>query len=70
MKRTRISEWPKVRVTVDPRTLERIEDVAERRALSVAAVVREALDQVYAPHRELEERFALGSSPLGNARLS
>jgi hypothetical protein len=28
MKRTRISEWPKVRVTVDPRTLERIEDVA------------------------------------------
>jgi hypothetical protein len=44
MKRaTRISEWPAVRVNVDPRTLERIEKYADRRALSVSAVIREAL---------------------------
>jgi hypothetical protein len=49
MKRARISEWPAVRVNVDPRTLERIELQAERRALSVSAVIREALDRVYRP---------------------
>ena len=49
MKRThaRISEWPSLRVNLHPRTLERIEDAAERRSLSVAAIVREALDRVY-----------------------
>jgi hypothetical protein len=50
MKRaTRITEWPAVRVNVDPRTLERIELYAERRALSVSAVIREALDRTYRP---------------------
>jgi hypothetical protein len=47
MKRTLISQWPSIRVTVNPRTLERIEDTAERRSLSVAALVREALDRAY-----------------------
>ena len=47
-KRTRISEWPTVRLNVNPATLERIERTAEQRALSVAAIVREALDRVYA----------------------
>jgi hypothetical protein len=47
MKRTLISQWPSIRVTVNPRTLDRIEDAAERRAISVAAVVREALDRAY-----------------------
>jgi hypothetical protein len=47
MKRTLISQWPSIRVTVNPRTLDRIEEAAERRSLSVAAVVREALDRVY-----------------------
>jgi hypothetical protein len=49
MKRARISEWPAVRVNVDPRTLERIEKYADRRALSVSAVIREALDRAYRP---------------------
>jgi hypothetical protein len=47
MKRTRISEWPRVRLTVNPRTLERIQARAEERALPVAAVIREALDRAY-----------------------
>jgi hypothetical protein len=47
MKRTLISQWPSIRVTVNPRTLDRIEDAAERRSLSVSAVVREALDRAY-----------------------
>jgi hypothetical protein len=47
MKRTRISEWPSVRVTLNPRTLERIAAQAEQRALSVAALVREAVERTY-----------------------
>jgi hypothetical protein len=47
MRRTLISQWPSIRVTVNPRTLDRIEEVAERRSLSIAAVVREALDRAY-----------------------
>ena len=49
MKKTRVSERPAVRVNVDPRTLERIEAPADRRALSVSAVIREALDRIYRP---------------------
>jgi hypothetical protein len=47
MKRTLISQWPSIRVTVNPRTLDRIEEAAERRSLSKAAVVREALDRTF-----------------------
>jgi hypothetical protein len=47
MKRTRISEWPTGRLNVNPATLERIEATAEQRALSVSAVIREALDRAY-----------------------
>lgn len=49
MKKTRVTEWKSVRVTVNPETLERIETYAERRALSVSAVIREALDRAYRP---------------------
>jgi hypothetical protein len=42
MKRTRIGDWPTVRVPVHPRTLEAIERTAEQRALSVSAIIREA----------------------------
>jgi hypothetical protein len=47
VKRTRISEWPRIRLTVNPATLEALNAEAEQRALSVAAVVREALDRTY-----------------------
>jgi Ribbon-helix-helix protein, copG family len=47
MKSTRVSEWPKVHVNVSPATLARIERMADQRALSVAAVIREALDRAY-----------------------
>ena len=45
--RTRISEWPAIRVNLNPATLDRIEQTAEQRALSVSAVIREALDRAY-----------------------
>jgi hypothetical protein len=45
--RARVSEWPTIRVNVNPSVLERMEREAEARALSVAAVVREALDRSY-----------------------
>jgi hypothetical protein len=71
VKHTRISEWPRVRVTVNPRTLERIQARAEARALPVAAVVREALDQMYQPDKPLRapEELTLGSSQLGSGIL-
>jgi hypothetical protein len=47
--RTRISDWPLVQANISPRTMERLEEVAEERALSVAALVREAVDRVYRP---------------------
>jgi len=47
MKRTRVTAWPAVQVNLNPRTFERIEAQAEQRALSVSAVIREALDRVY-----------------------
>jgi hypothetical protein len=53
MKKTRISEWPKVRVTVNPRTLEALETEAEERALPVSAIVREALDRAVRPAASL-----------------
>jgi hypothetical protein len=47
--RTRISEFPKIRVAVHPRTLEALEAEAEERALPVSAIVREALDRAALP---------------------
>jgi hypothetical protein len=47
MKRRRISDFPAIRVHLNPRTLERIEAQAEQRALSVSAVIRETLDRVH-----------------------
>jgi Ribbon-helix-helix protein, copG family len=47
MKQTRVSAWPKVHVNVSPATLTRIERLADQRALSVAALIREALDRYY-----------------------
>jgi hypothetical protein len=45
----RVTEWPIVRLNVHPATLAAIEAQAERRALSTAAMIREALDRVYRP---------------------
>lgn len=60
MKRTRISEWPAVRVNVNPSTLDRIEQSAESRALSVAALIREAIAEKYDERpRTLSELKAL-----------
>jgi hypothetical protein len=49
MKRARVSEFPKIRVAVNPRTLEALRVEAEDRALPVSAVIREALDRAYRP---------------------
>jgi hypothetical protein len=43
--RTRVSEFPTIRVAVNPRTLEALSAEAEERALPLSAVVREALDR-------------------------
>jgi hypothetical protein len=51
--RTRISEWPTVRVTVNPTTFEALESEAEERALPVSALVREALDRAVRPTASL-----------------
>jgi hypothetical protein len=45
--RTKVTEWPEVRANINPQTLERIEAAREERALSVAALIREALDRAY-----------------------
>jgi len=47
MKRVRISEWPSMRVHLHPRTLQRIEDDAERRSVPISVIVRETLDRTY-----------------------
>jgi hypothetical protein len=53
MKRARISEFPKIRVAVSPRTLEALEAEAVERALPLSAVVREALDRAVRPAASL-----------------
>ena len=45
--RTKITDWPEVRVNVNPQTLERIEAERERRALSRADIVREVLAKAF-----------------------
>jgi hypothetical protein len=61
MKEIRVGDWPTVRVTVNPRTLEALEAEAEERALPLSATVREALDRAARP-----APFVLGSSTLGS----
>jgi hypothetical protein len=51
--RTRISDFPTIRVSVNPRTLEALEAEAEERALPVSAIVREALDRAVRPAASL-----------------
>jgi hypothetical protein len=54
MKRaTRVSEFPTIRVAVNPRTLEALEAEAEERALPLSAIVREALDRAVRPTASL-----------------
>jgi hypothetical protein len=53
MKKTRVSEFPTIRVAVHPRTLEALEAEAEERALPVSAIVREALDRAVRPTASL-----------------
>jgi len=45
--RTKITDWPEVKVNLNPQTLQRIEAAREERALSIAALIREALDRAY-----------------------
>lgn len=52
--RTRLSEYPTIKVAVNPRTLEALEDEAEERGLSVSAVVRMALDRAVSPATPLK----------------
>ena len=51
--RTRVSEFPEIRVAVNPRTLEALKDEAEERALPLSAVVRQALDRAVRPTASL-----------------
>jgi Ribbon-helix-helix protein, copG family len=64
MKSRRIKDFPQVHVHLDPDVLARITRTAERRSLSVSAVIREALDWAYHP-----EGVVLGGSTLENAKL-
>jgi hypothetical protein len=51
--RTKVSEFPTLKVAVHPRTLEALEAQAEERALPVSAIVREALDRAMASSASL-----------------
>jgi hypothetical protein len=51
--RTRLSEYPTIKVAVSPRTLEALNDEAEERGLSLSAVVRMALDRAVSPAASL-----------------
>jgi hypothetical protein len=51
--RTRVSEFPTIRVAVSPRTLEALSAEAEERALPLSAIVREALDRAVRPAASL-----------------
>jgi hypothetical protein len=51
--RARISEFPTIRVAVNPRTLEALQEEAEERALPLSAIVREALDRAVRPAASL-----------------
>jgi hypothetical protein len=53
MKRTRISEWPRLNISLHPRTVEALEAEAEERGLSVSAIVRDTLDRAYRPEADL-----------------
>ena len=64
MRRTRISDWPRINISVHPRTLDRIEQVAESRGLPVSVVIRQVLDWAYN-----KEGLVLGGSTLEDAPL-
>ena len=51
--RTRVSEFPTIRVAVHPRTLEALTAEAEERSLPLSAVVRETLDRAVRPTASL-----------------
>ena len=53
MKKTRVSDFPTIRVSVHPRTLEALTAEAEERSLPVSAIVREALDRAVLPATSL-----------------
>ena len=63
LKRRRITDFPEVHIHLDPDVLARIERTAERRSLSVSAVIRETLGLAYST------TFFLGSSKLGDGKL-
>jgi hypothetical protein len=51
--RTRVSEFPEIRVAVNPRTLEALKAEADERALPLSAIVRETLDRAVRPAASL-----------------
>jgi hypothetical protein len=51
--RTRVSDFPTIKVAVPPSVLEALQDEAEERALPLSAVVREALDRAVRPQASL-----------------
>jgi hypothetical protein len=76
MKRTRISEWPKVEVKVRPETMERLEALADDQGTDVSKLVRAALDRAYGPEplpERAPEPFPHGANlrpPPGRGFLS
>jgi hypothetical protein len=46
--RTRVTDWPAIRVTIPPEVLDNLTRQAEERALPVSAIVREVL-RAYKP---------------------
>jgi hypothetical protein len=50
LKREYLSHWPKVNLYVPPPILEKLEEEAQHRALSISDVVRESLAARYAEH--------------------
>jgi hypothetical protein len=53
MRKTRVTAWRSLRVTVNPSVLEALEAEASERAVPVSIVVREILDRAVRPSASL-----------------
>lgn len=53
MRKTRVTEWRSLRVTVSPSVLKALEAEAEERAVPLSIVVREILDRAVKPSAAL-----------------
>ena len=45
--RTKVTDWPEVKLNLNPQTKERLEALSDEQAVSVAHLIRVALDRVY-----------------------